>query len=390
MPIFDKIITLCKQIATALLQDKEPMALNKSDMFNDEDKTYILKNLTEESLIKNRLNLSNQIDKKADWKKIKSKIKVPVYKLYWRYAAAAILVLALGYFFKDSIFTGNQQPTTNNQPVIVNNQIETGTDKATLTLEDGSQVALEKGTTYQTQNATSNGEDIVYNNSVNGTPRELVFNYLTVPRGGQFHIELSDGTEVWLNSETQLKYPVSFIDGQSRQVELVYGEAYFEVSHSTEHQGSDFQVLHDQQQVQVLGTEFNIKAYKGESHIYTTLADGSVKVTAEGDERILKPGEQSILNLQTNTLKIAEADVFRETAWKNGVFSFKGKSLKEIMVVLSRWYDMDVKFQNPDLERERFIGTLYKNQSIIDILESIKSTNIINTYEINGKTITLK
>src|SRR5690606_40703343 len=123
---------------------------------------------------------------------------------------------------------------------------------------------LEKGDSIQTHNAISNGEEIIYNNN---TSRQLVYNYLTIPRGGQFQLTLSDGTRVWLNSETQIKYPVSFTDGESRQVELVYGEAYFEVSHSTEHKGSDFIVYNQNQEVQVLGTEFNIKAYKDDSNI---------------------------------------------------------------------------------------------------------------------------
>jgi len=319
-------------------------------------------------------------------KRHKSAVKT---RTIWRYAAAAILVVALAstYFLRDSIFNNKIENTT---PVIVNNKIETGTDKATLTLETGETIALVKGASIQTQNATSNGEAIIYDNSSDGTSDKIAYNYLTIPRGGQFQLTLADGTKVWLNSESKLKYPVNFIAGESRQVELVYGEAYFEVSPSTAHKGADFKVINNQQEVQVLGTQFNIKAYKDETHIYTTLVEGKVAVNTPNNKTILKPGEQSNLNIASKTIQVGEADIFREVAWKNGVFSFKGKTLKEIMVVLARWYDMEVVFENKDIEQERFIGTLYKHQSIIDIMESIKSTKLIKNYQIHGNRVVLE
>ena len=302
---------------------------------------------------------------------------------FWKYAAAAsvLLIVSLTIFLnKDS-----DQPQFT-KPIIVNNQIETGTDKATLTLEDGTNVALVKGQTYQTQNATSNGEQIIYNNS---TSRELVNNYLTTARGEQFQITLADGTQVWLNSESQLKYPVSFTGGKSRQVELVYGEAYFDVSPSTEHHGSDFKVYNNNQEVQVLGTEFNIKAYKDETNIYTTLVEGKVAVSTALGKHMLSPNQQSNHNLIRNTIKVKTVDVYKEISWKEGVFSFENMPLKDIMKVLTRWYDMDVIFENKELQNETFNGGLKMNQDIVTILDIIKNMNNIN-YEINNKTITLK
>ena len=326
--------------------------------------------------------------------KEKKVLKMRSFNKRSKYAAAAILIIALAstYFLRDTIFNSNSETIT---PIIVNNQIEPGIDKATLTLEDGTQVTLEKGTAYQTQNATSNGEEIVYKDGRRKTEDgrlenrdELVYNTLTIPRGGQFQITLADGTKVWLNSETQLKYPVSFTDGESRQVELVYGEAYFDVSPSTEHKGSHFKVYNNNQEIEVLGTAFNIKAYKDETNIYTTLVEGKVSIITTTQSQLLAPGEQSKLDTKTKTIQVREVDTFREIAWKDGVFSFKNKSLKEIMASLSRWYDMDVIFENKDLESVHFNGTLYKSQSIEEILAFLKST--INTYEINNKTIILK
>lgn len=303
-----------------------------------------------------------------------------------KYAAAAVLIgiLTLSYFIRDI------EPNTHQEdiPNIVVNSVEPGTDKATLTLEDGSVVALQKGNAIQTQNANSNGEKIVYD-AINGGPKKLVYNYLTIPRGGQFNVVLSDGTEVWLNSETKLKYPVNFIDGQVREVELVYGEAYFDVSPSTEHGGSKFRVMNNAQEVEVLGTEFNIKAYKDDTNVYTTLVEGEV-VVGNGDlKQYLTPNQQSNINLENNSIKVTIVDVNVETSWKNGIFSFKGMPLKNIMKVVSRWYDVDVIFENKELESIKFKGVLGKYQSIEEIL-NIMTSSTINNYEIKNKTIILK
>ena len=304
-----------------------------------------------------------------------------------KYAAAAIVVgiLTTTYFFKDNIF-GNPDETT---PIIVNtNTIVPGTDKATLTLEDGTVVELDKGNTYQTQNANSNGEQIVYK-AGEQSPTEIAYNYLTIPRGGQFFIKLSDGTQVWLNSESQLKYPVYFKKGATRQVELVYGEAYFDVSPSSEHKGAKFKVFNQSQEVEVLGTEFNIKAYKDETHIYTTLVEGKVEVNTSTVKQLLTPNQQSNVDVINNNISVAVVDVNTEISWKNGIFSFKGKPLKDIMKVISRWYDVDVVFVNKDLESIKFKGILDKHQSIEEILSIMKSSTI-NNYEINNNTLILK
>ncbi len=309
-----------------------------------------------------------------------------------RYAAAAIVigVLTTAYIFKDRLMHVSIEETA---PKMVSpNVIMPGTDKATLTLGDGSVVVLNKENTFQTQNVNSNGEQIVYKKKKENKKKNttaVVYNFLTIPRGGQFFIKLSDGTQVWLNSESQLKYPVNFIDGETRQVELVYGEAYFNVSPSTEHKGAKFKVLNQSQEIEVLGTEFNIKAYKDETNIYTTLVEGKVAVGNGVSKLNLVPNEQSNLDTQKNNIVVTEVDVSSEISWKNGIFSFKGKPLKNIMKVISRWYDVDVIFENKALETLKFKGSLDKNQSIEEILSIMKS-NTINNYEIKDKTIILK
>ncbi len=308
----------------------------------------------------------------------------------YRYATAAILVgiLATAYFFRTNVFTTSVED--GGTPAIVNtNVIEQGTDKAILTLEDGSQIALEKGNAIQTRNAKSNGEEIVYEGNSKDII-ELVFNHLTVPRGGQFFIELSDGTKVWLNSESQLKYPVSFMEGQAREVELVYGEAYFEVSPSTAHNGAEFKVLNSSQEVEVLGTAFNIKAYKDETNIYTTLVEGKVLVGPAERKQRLVPNQQLDFDLQTHTTTIKEVDVFNEISWKDGIFSFEEESLQNIMKVLARWYDVKVVFENEAIKDEEFIGLLRKDQSLNKIISTIKDFGIIKDFEFDEKRLILR
>lgn len=357
---------------------------NNEKLFNSYIRTnyaidYNMKKFNSEKI---KIELLKEIANERKVFKLKRRYQV------MRFAAAAVIVglLTTTYFLRDDLFS----KTIEAKSIIVNtNTILPGTDKATLTLEDGSQIALEKGTSVQTQNASSNGEKIIYEAEKPKTS-EIAYNYLTIPRGGQFFIKLSDGTQVWLNSESQLKYPVSFIEGKARTVELVYGEAYFVVSPSTEHKGSKFKVLNKSQEVEVIGTEFNIKAYKDENNIYTTLVEGKVDISIENRKQNLVPNQQLNLDLKTNVSTIKEIEVFNEISWKDGVFSFEEKSLKDIMTVLSRWYDIEVVFKNKSIEKEEFIGILRKNQNIEEILNGIKNFGVIKNFTINDEKVILE
>jgi len=308
----------------------------------------------------------------------------------YKYTAAAILIgfICTAIMFKNRTINPNRTDTEH----IVDQKsiIKPGVDKAVLTLEDGSQVVLENGNTFSKSNMSSNGQEIIYNANTD-KQEEVKYNYLTIPRGGQFNIKLSDGTKVWLNSDTQLKYPVMFINGTPRKVELVFGEAYFDVSPSAEHNGSNFIVVNNYQEVEVLGTEFNIKAYLDESKVYTTLVEGKVSVNMNNSvSKYLTPSQQLTFNKETNSNTIRVVDVFDEISWRDGVFSFDNKSLKEMMVVLARWYDVEVIFKNQSIEKEEFVGIMRKNQDIKDILTNIKNFGIIKNYRIYDKTIILE
>ncbi|MDO5968470.1 FecR family protein [Flavivirga aquimarina] len=386
----NKIRLFSKKLAASLIKNETPDDLERSEIFDEKTKAQMLSDIKTGKYS----SLLKEIDAKKDWKalKIKKGHSKKAFK-FWSYGIAASIVLLISIGLV--VFNKTNQGSHIEAPIVVNNNIETGKNKAILTLEDDSEVTLEKGISYHTDHVTSNGEGVIYqpagqagNNK--DASKGMVYNTLTVPRGGQFYILLSDGTKVWLNSESKLKYPVSFNKGDTREVELIHGEAYFDVSPSTEHEGAKFKVSHKGQEVEVLGTEFNVKAYKDEASIYTTLVEGKVAVSSASAKETLMPNQQSNLSLKTNNISITEVDVYNEVSWKEGVFSFESMPLKDIMKVLSRWYDMDVTIENNVQKEERFIGTFNKSNSIEDILIAINSTNIINSYEIHDKRLIIK
>lgn len=300
------------------------------------------------------------------------------------YGAVAAVVVFMGFYFL--LLKNNDNNDVENN--IATTDIQIGTDKAVLTREDGTEITLEKGETYKEGAVESDGERLIYSRDSLNT--KIAYNFLTIPRGGQFFIKLADGTQVWLNSESQLKYPVSFSKDNPRTVELIYGEAYFDVSPSEANSGTRFKVLTRGQEIEVLGTEFNVKAYADEAHIYTTLVEGKVALQVKEHNENLMPNQQAVVNEINNNVLISTVNTYYETAWIKGVFAFKNRPLKEIMQVLSRWYDVEIMFKSEDLKVKEFNGVLGKSQKIEDILDLIKGIKSINNYEIHDKTILLK
>lgn len=389
MTLFGKIYELTKKLSTALLEDKDLRDLDDSDLFSDDAIIHIKQHLSEEEIKKN-LELLNKIDKEKGWKQIKDEIsphgKVKTKKrltisTFYKVAAVVVLLISLAYITNNGLM---------NDTLLKVEQVNipAGTDKAILTLEDGVDVVLEKGKAFKTGTVHGNGERLQYSRTNNNA--KTAFNYLTIPRGGQYQVILSDSTIVWLNANTKLKYPVNFVEGEPRNVELVYGEAYFEVSPSTKHQGSIFKVVTKLQEVEVIGTEFNIKAYNDENQIYTTLFEGYVNILVDEKKHQLQPGEQSILNIDTKDVTKQNVNVDYDISWVRGYFNFKDKPLEDIMKVLSRWYDVDISFESHDLEKIKFSGLLNRKQNMEDILNGIKNTKFINAYEIKNKIITIK
>ncbi len=295
----------------------------------------------------------------------------------------SVFALLIFGFFVVKNFTSTQPLARQNYT-----DIKIGSDKATLTLEDGSEIELGEREVFTGKQYKTNGSNLEYFNSTSDS--QVSYHYLTVPRGGKFMIVLSDGTKVWLNSDSKLKYPSHFELNKKREVELVYGEAYFDVTSAKENGGQGFMVLNKQQEINVLGTEFNIKAYTDEDQILTTLVEGKINLRVDGQNEILTPGLQATYNAAKNEILTKTIDVYNETSWKDGVFSFDNKPLKEIAKVLSRWYDIDFKFQDDDLMKEEFIGVLSKNQEFTEIMNQIKNTGIINNFKIENNEVILE
>tara|TARA_R110000868_G_scaffold398319_2_gene671459 strand:- start:1 stop:1164 length:1164 start_codon:yes stop_codon:yes gene_type:complete len=310
--------------------------------------------------------------------------------LYRRMAAAASVMLILGLV---SYMWYKTEKTSETEIVKKPQVILAGTDKAILTFGNGDEVALEKGKNFQTGEVSSNGEKLVYaeKRHNNDVEKEQSFNYLTIPRGGQFFVKLSDGTEVWLNSETKLKYPVTFTEGLTRKVELIYGEVYFKVSPSTQHKGAGFHVLTKSQEINVLGTEFNIRAYNNDEVMATTLVEGKIRIKKGEVSETLKPNQQAKISQESNQIDIQEIDVSQEISWVNGLFAFNEKPLEEILTVLSRWYDTEVVFENAKQKKFVFTGLLERTKAVEDILKLIEATSEGQIkFEIKDKTIIIK
>ncbi len=305
-----------------------------------------------------------------DWQKIEAKIRTKKSRNnYWKYAVAAsiLLVLSIAFFNKD--IPEKEKFVTNESTILI------GTDKARLTLEDGSNIDLEDGTSISTERFETDGKHLVYN-SKNTSKSEEQFNFLTTPSGGEFNVELADGTFVWLNANSQLKYPVAFTKGATREVELIYGEAYFDVSPSTDHNGAKFLVKTQNQDIEVLGTEFNVKAYSEDKNIITTLVEGKVAILKEAQPvEELNPGEESVFDTSENSILKRESEYIEDViAWKKGQFIFHKQPLEQIMTTLSRWYNIEVSFENEIKKDVKFSGSLNRKKHVFELLKNLEAT----------------
>ncbi len=300
-------------------------------------------------------------------KKEKQKIRLLYFKRI-SIAASVLILLAVSVYKIDWSDPYIEKPI----PVEI---VKSGSSKAILTLEDGSEIALEKGNNYKTKQLVSNGEEVFYTSKSTKEDTELAYNYLTIPRGGQFFLRLSDGTKVWLNSESKLKYPTSFAYNKPRHVELIYGEAYFEVSSSKNNNGTSFHVQTKQQNLGVLGTEFNVRSLKNKSEIITTLVGGEITIDNSHEKIHLLPNQQSVISGNASAIVLNEVDTSLVTAWVEGLFIFEDASLDSMMDDLSRWYDIEVFFESQKLKDIPFTGVLERTKSLNTLLKIIEASN---------------
>jgi len=306
-----------------------------------------------------------------------------------KWAAGLLIFFSVSLFFwKQKQHTTPYSALTKVQPVV----IRPGGNKAYLTTSNGVIITLNgiKNGKLLAQSGTQINKLkdglLEYSGQQPGNEQssadENAYNILNVPRGGEYQLVLADGTKVWLNSASSLKYPVSF-NGKERVVELS-GEAYFEV---VKNDAKPFKVLVNGVTVQDLGTHFNIMGYTDEKEVKTTLLEGAVKLINQGHEAFLKPGEQGMLNAQQTGFNIKDVDVDDVVAWKNGLFAFNDEDIQTIMRRISRWYDVDVVFP-AQFKRKNFGGTISRFKDVNDVLNALQLTGSIH-FKIEGRRITV-
>jgi ferric-dicitrate binding protein FerR (iron transport regulator) len=214
-----------------------------------------------------------------------------------------------------------------------------------------------------------------------GTAKES-FHTLVTPRGGQYQLLLPDGSKVWLNAASSVRFPTSF-SGKERHVELT-GEAYFEIAKDA---SRPFRVdAPGGMQVEVLGTHFNIMSYTDENAINTTLLEGSVKVREGSVSSLLRPGEQASLNKASDGISVSNADVDETIAWKNGLFRFEGATIEAVMKQIARWYDVEVIYKGS--VSKHFRGMISRSVDISQVIKMLELTSEVH-FKIDGKTITV-
>lgn len=332
-------------------------------------------------------------NEKAHWTRIFFKIKVelsfkknnriiPPYVYYVAASIALILVFSATYFYTD-----NDKPWKIVVKKHIKNDILPGGNRAVLTLADGSEIMLDnaKKGILANQGKTilnkSRVDVLVYQapKNVSNSSLKITYNTICTPKGGQFQVILPDGSRVWLNAASSIKFPTA-VSGTERKV-VVSGEAYFEVS---KNKAMPFRVVTNKQTIEVLGTHFNINAYSDESRVKTTLIEGCVKINYDDQTVLLKPNQQASINTANSVINIKEVDTEDVIAWKNGVFTFESADIAFIMRQAARWYDVSI-FYDGKLPSKRFTGSISRNVNLSELLNMLKYTGI--NFKIEGKTI---
>ena len=300
-------------------------------------------------------------------------------------AAAAVLLLIAGSLW---YVVGRDRVEAHSVAVApgVQQDVAPGGDKAILTLGDGTRVVLDtagNGALTKQGNVTViklNGQ-LAYNKQETAST-EVLYNTITTPRAGQYQLVLADGTKVWLNAESSLRFPTAFV-GKERKVALT-GEGYFEVAHNEK---QPFVVQRGDAEVQVLGTHFNVNGYTDEPSLKITLLEGRVLVKKSQELVYLNPGQQAVVQPGQQEIRVDyDVDTEEVTAWKNGLFVFNNTPLETIMKQLQRWYDVEVVYQG-EIPKDRFNGSISRDNNLSEVLKVLEYSNV--KFSVQGKTITV-
>lgn len=366
----------------------------KAELYNwlsaSKENQYLFNRLTDEKYVNTQLLFFENLAKQEARQKVASQtwegskvISLKRDKRRWWYAAAAVVLVAGAFAIYQ--FSGKKDTT----PAIVKTtskkpDIAPGGNKATLQLADGRVIVLDSAANGS---LTSQGNvkvikldgKLSYKSS--SSDGEVLYNTISTPKGGQYQLLLADGSQVWLNAASSLRFPASFT-GKERKVELT-GEGYFDVAKKV---AMPFKVIvNGKTEVEVLGTQFNINAYADESTLNTTLIEGSVKFTAaNGESAKLKPGQQAQLSSSVSVINNVNIDEI--IAWKSGWFNFDRADITTIMRQVSRWYDVEVVFEGQP-SKKTFSGIVSRSHQISEVLKIMEKAGV--KFRIEGKKITV-
>jgi len=359
-----------------------PDEVKKVLSYRDEFEMYVTTSDDEaDNYIETRKRILNRLDTSTGHVTL-----VKLQRIKWWSAAAAILIVGTaGLLF----LKNNQQATSlkNNKPAIAAHDVTPGSNKAILTLANGKVILLNNAAngiiSKQSDLTVKKQKDgvVEYLAAAENEDKGPVINSISTPRGGQYQLVLADGTKIWLNAASSLKFPSSFT-GSTRTVELT-GEAYFEVAKNKK---MPFIVKFNDANIEVLGTHFDIKAYDDEE-AKATLAEGSIKISKNNQQKILVPGQQVVVSQKSNDLEISTANMDEALAWKNGYFIFHDASIETIMKTAARWYDVEVAY-GPDVKSKKFGGRVSKYKNISELLKNMELTGIIH-FKVEGRRVTV-
>ncbi len=384
-----QIADLISKLLKGDITEAEDLYLQKWVNEHPENRTFF-KKFVDSTYLENQQNTFRAIDSNQAWNKLYRRIyktpeSRPLYPGILKYAAILIPVLitfGLLFYLSDEEKGETEKKSVQSART---NDIKPGSKRAILTLSNGESVVLDSGVrrNIDEDNGTfiNNNNDILSYNTSNHSQTGKIdfFNTVLIPAGGEYRLILADGTKVWMNSKSELRYPIEF-NGTERKVYLK-GEAYFEVAKNA---SMPFIVKTDKAEVKVLGTHFNVSAYT-DDETKATLIEGVVKVKGVKGAAVLRPGEQAVIS--NSQFKVRDDfDAEGEIAWKNGLFNFKDAGIEEIMRNAARWYDIEVKYVG-DIPTTELSGRMSRNVNLSGLIKILEFEGI--KFRIEGRKVTV-
>ena len=375
------------EFANLILTDRENLDDAKVEAWmKDPEHVILLKEFA--TVYQKRMNIDFNRDKKVEFARLENTIQErKSRRMTLRWSVAASVILLIGLFVGRMV---NEWRDLDEMRMLAETERIVPGVKAELILSTGERVVLNQ----QRVSIEGVNETGIQNDSVTGLNyttakvqgEELVYNTMRIPVGGFYQLALSDGSKVWLNSMTELRFPVAFT-GEERKVYLT-GEAYFEVAPDSKH--PFIVVTEEGMEVKVYGTEFNMSTYQ-HGVVQTVLVSGKVgiRVNATGKEVMLAPKQMAEYSEKTGMVRVEEADPYRYIAWKDGEFVFERETIEEIMERLGRWYDVKVFYENESLKQKRFTGVISRYVNIEQVFRLIEGPATLR-FEVKGNVVTVK